>query len=188
MYKIYHFGNDREYSPFPFYKPPILGAFLSEKVAFKHLFNMKMSDILKRDSSRGGVTMTCYVTRIATVEIPVTDIEKSATWYAKTLNLAVQHKTSHEAMLSFNAKGVAGIYLVKTEEPTRLQFVNTTTSVKHSVIDFYTYNLEGFYEQLQANGVEVGKLTIQNGFGGFGFKDPDGNLLGATNIVQLGQE
>jgi len=132
--------------------------------------------------------MPCYVTRIATVEIPVTDIERSTTWYAKTLNLAVQHKTSNEAMLSFNAKGVAGIYLVKTEEPTRLQFVNTATAVKHSVIDFYTYNLEGFHGYLKDNEVEVGELTIQNGFGGFGFKDPDGNLLGATNIAQLGQE
>ncbi|MBD8069435.1 VOC family protein [Bacillus sp. PS06] len=132
--------------------------------------------------------MPSYVTRIATFELPVTDIEESVNWYAKMLNLVVQHKTEHDAMLSFNAKGIASIYLVRTDDPKRIHFENTQTKVIHSVIDFYTYNLEGFHKFLQDNGVDVGPLNVQGEFGGFGFKDPDGNLLSATNIVQIGQE
>jgi catechol-2,3-dioxygenase len=132
--------------------------------------------------------MPSYVTRIATFEVPVSDVEASANWYAKMLNLVVQHKTDHDAMLTFNAKGVASIYLVRTDDSKRIFFENTNTNVTHSVIDFYTYDLEGFHQFLQENGVEVGVLNVNGEFGGFGFKDPDGNHLSATNIAQLGQE
>ena len=133
--------------------------------------------------------MPCYVTRIATIEIPVKDLETSVNWYSKTLNLVVQHKTENDAMLSFNAKSVPTMYLVRTDAKARLSFDNTNTETTHSIIDFYTYNLEGFYESLKEAGVEVGTITMnERGFGGFGFKDPDGNQLGATNIAHLGQE
>ncbi|MFC4321974.1 VOC family protein [Litchfieldia salsa] len=132
--------------------------------------------------------MPCYVTRISTIELPVTNIETSVNWYAKMLNLVVQHKTEHDAMLSFNAKGVASIYLVRTDDSKRNFFENTHTNVTHSVIDLYTYDLEGFYQFLQDHNVEVGELNLTGEFGGFGFKDPDGNHLSATNIAQLGQE
>ena len=133
--------------------------------------------------------MPCYVTRIATIEIPVREIETSVNWYSKTLNLVVQHKTDQDAMLSFNAKSVPTMYLVRTNAEARLSFDNTNTDITHSIIDFYTYDLEGFYETLKEAGVEVGTInTNERGFGGFGFNDPDGNLLGATNIAHLGQE
>jgi hypothetical protein len=58
------------------------------------------------------------------------------------------------------------------------------------VIDFYTNDLNGFYNFLIEQGVQVRKLNIniEIGFGGFGFEDPDGNLLSACNAIQQGQE
>ncbi|WP_078543506.1 VOC family protein [Litchfieldia alkalitelluris] len=132
--------------------------------------------------------MPNYVTRISTIEIPVSNVEKSAHWYAKTLNLFIEHQSDQDAMLSFNAKGIPSIYLVQTNDDRKISFENTNTNVTHSVVDFYTYNLEGFYQFLKDSGIEVGPLNVNGEFGGFGFKDPDGNLLSATNIAHLGQE
>ncbi|MCA1031298.1 VOC family protein [Bacillus timonensis] len=133
--------------------------------------------------------MSSFVTRIATIELPVSDLETAANWYAKHLNMIVQHKSENEAMLSFNAKGVPTLFLVRTEDEKRMDFTNSRNGVTHSVVDFYTYDLKGFHEYLRESGVEVGKLNMMNEkFGGFGFKDPDGNSLSATNVQHLGQE
>lgn len=132
--------------------------------------------------------LTKFVKRISSVEIPVTDLEASVEWYTKHLGLSVQFQGDLFAMLTFNAVGVPGVFLCKTESGDTLQFKNTNTDVTHSIIDFYTKDLAGFHQYLNDKGIETGQLNMQDGFGGFGFKDPDGNLLGATKAVQRGQE
>lgn len=131
--------------------------------------------------------MKKYVTRISSVEVPVSNLESSIEWYTKIIGLEVQHKDSHSAMLTFNEVGVPGVFLVETESMEKLQFKNTRTDINHSVIDFFTSDLEGYYNFLIEQGIEVGKLNMHSGFGGFGFKDHDGNILSACNAIQKGQ-
>ncbi|HEU5138700.1 MAG TPA: VOC family protein [Bacillales bacterium] len=126
------------------------------------------------------------ISKIATVEIPVSDLDRSVKWYTEKLNLHLDFKGDQNAMLLFNKKGTPSIFLVETHEESRLSFLNSNTGVTHSVIDFYTEDLKGFYEYLKGQDVEVGSYNADpddpNGFGGFGFKDPDGNWLSACNV------
>lgn len=87
----------------------------------------------------------------------------------------------------FNNQNAPSIYLVKTENFKGLSFKNMNNDVIHSVIDFYTPLLNEFYTWLKERHVEVYPIQTNNGKGGFGFKDPDGNILGATNIVNMDQ-
>jgi catechol 2,3-dioxygenase-like lactoylglutathione lyase family enzyme len=129
-----------------------------------------------------------YITRISAVEVPVSNLVKSIDWYTRILGLEVQHKDLKTAMLTFNALGVPGVFLCETESNEKLQFINTNNDVTHSVIDFFTADLIGFYNFLIEQGVKVGKLNMNSDFGGFGFEDPNGNLLSACNAIQRGQE
>lgn len=133
--------------------------------------------------------MSSYITHIATVEIPVSNLEQSIEWYMDMLEVNVVFKGEQAAMLSFEEKGVPTLYLVETAEVNGLSFKNTHSDIVHSVIDFYTADLHGFYNSLVGKNVWVTPLNIdpEHGFGGFGFKDLDGNLLGATNVLHKGQ-
>jgi len=126
------------------------------------------------------------ITKIATVEIPVSNLERSIQWYTDVLKLKLNYKGEKEAMLLFHTKGSPTIFLVETNENRRLSFLNTNTGITHSVIDFYTPDLKGFYEYLKEKSVEVGTYNADQdnpkSLGGFGFKDPDGNCLSACNI------
>lgn len=126
------------------------------------------------------------ISKIATVEVPVSNLNHSIKWYTEKLNLHLDFKGDQNAMLLFNKKGTPSIFLVETHEESRLSFLNSNTGVTHSVIDFYTEDLKGFYEYLKGQDVEVGSYNADpddpNGFGGFGFKDPDGNWLSACNV------
>ncbi|MCU9612595.1 sigma-70 family RNA polymerase sigma factor [Caldibacillus lycopersici] len=132
------------------------------------------------------------VPRIATIEIPVTNLPKSIAWYSKLLGLKAVYQDENSCMLHLQGSsriGVPTIYLVKTEDERRLLFKNTFTGIIHSVIDFYIDDLERFHHYLQQEGVKVTNLNYFPGTkqGGFGFEDPDGNLLSATNVTHSGQ-
>jgi RNA polymerase sigma factor (sigma-70 family) len=132
------------------------------------------------------------VPRIATIEIPVTNIQQSVDWYYKMLGLKAVHQDEQAAMMHLQGGsriGVPTIYLVQTDEKTRLAFKNSNTGVIHSVIDFYIQDLERFHSFLKHEGVKVTTLNLfpNSNMGGFGFEDPDGNLLSATNVTHLGQ-
>ncbi|WP_347551897.1 VOC family protein [Pseudalkalibacillus hwajinpoensis] len=126
-----------------------------------------------------------HISKIATIEIPVTNLQRSVYWYTETLQLSLIHhdESSGTAMLSLSSKGEPTLYLVEVEEHTPLSFYNEKTKVTHSVIDFYTRNLHDYHAYLSEQGVEVGSLPIEAGKqGGFGFQDPDGNWLSVCNI------
>lgn len=133
--------------------------------------------------------MAHFISHIATVEIPVTDLQKSINFYTEMVGLTVESSGDHHAMLSFNLKSAPTLFLVETEDNQRLSFKNTSNNVEHSVIDFYTADLRSFYTWLQEQNVAVTTLNVhgENELGGFGFKDPDGNMLGASNILHRGQ-
>lgn len=129
--------------------------------------------------------MSKFIPHIATVEIPVSNLAQSIDFYTEILGVTVIFKGETQAMLSFEAKGVPTLFLVQTENQQRLSFVNSFTGVEHTIIDFYTENLAEFRQWLMERKVEVGSLNVnaENGLGGFGFKDPDGNMLSACNIL-----
>lgn len=134
--------------------------------------------------------MSKFISHIATIEIPVTNLKKSIEFYTEIIGVQVESSGEKFAMLSFHSKGVPTIFLVQTGETNGVSFKNTNNDIVHSVIDFYTSDLNSFYDWLKENNVEVGTLNIsnENGFGGFAFKDPDGNLLSACNVLHSGQE
>ncbi|MHA6532426.1 VOC family protein [Paenibacillus sp. BAC0078] len=131
--------------------------------------------------------MNPFVKSIATLEIPVTLIEQATEWYVKFLGVQIQHESGHDAMLQLpGAPGAPQLYLVAAGDQTeRLFFQNGNTGTTHGIIDFYTPELESFHHYLIENGVTVTGIHYFNGsdgFGGFGFSDPDGNHFGATNL------
>jgi RNA polymerase sigma-70 factor (ECF subfamily) len=133
------------------------------------------------------------VPRIATIEIPVSNLKRSIEWYCKILGAKVVHETETDAMLHLqgsNKVGVPTLFLCQTDDlSNKLGFLNTNTNIRHSIIDFYVPDLVRFHKFLSDQGVNVGKLNynIGDGLGGFGFSDPDGNLLAACNITHQGQ-
>jgi len=133
-----------------------------------------------------------HILGVATIEIPVTHVRESIEWYEEYLGTTTLHATDSAAMLGFqegNPAVLPTLYLVKTSGTERLSFVNSSTDISHSVIDFYVPNLQAFHSFLSGNGVEVTELKVSpdsNGYGGFGFRDPSGNLFGATNIIHTG--
>ncbi|WP_377890635.1 VOC family protein [Alkalihalobacillus sp. R86527] len=133
--------------------------------------------------------MSTFISHVATVEIPVKNLQTSIAFYQEVLGVELHFQGDRNAMLTFNKKGVPTIFLVETASTESISFHNSHTEVIHSIIDFYTHDLEGFYHWLKEKQIEVGSYNANpdNGFGGFGFKDPDGNLLSATNILHPGQ-
>lgn len=133
--------------------------------------------------------MSRFISHIATVEIPVSDLNKSVEFYVNVLGVTVLSNDGKQAMLSFAAKGVPTIFLVETTDDRRLTFTNTNKQIEHSIIDFFTPDLHAFYNWLKEQGISVSELNIdeKSGLGGFGFKDPDGNQLSACNILHPNQ-
>lgn len=134
------------------------------------------------------------VPRIATIEIPVSNLKNSIAWYSKILGTKAVFEDDHSAMLHLqgsNQVGVPTLFLVQTDEVTPLAFNNTHTGVKHSVIDFYIQDLERFHRFLQDEKVTVTNINYfpdMPKLGGFGFEDPDGHLLSVCNVTHSGQE
>jgi RNA polymerase sigma factor (sigma-70 family) len=134
------------------------------------------------------------VPRIATIEIPVSNLDLSISWYSKFLGTKVIHQDPTSAMLMLqggNRIGVPTLYLVQTNDANRLSFKNTNTNTTHSVIDFFLPHLDRFHSFLTNENVEVTGINYIEGtpgYGGFGFKDPDGNSLSVCNVTFRGQE
>ena len=126
-----------------------------------------------------------YVWCVASVEIPVRNLQKAIAWYTETFGMKVLGAPIGDwesAMLYLDEGerlGVPNFYLVETEDEQRLTFLNTYTNVTHSVIDFYSANVEPIIAGLRNRGVKMN--------GSSGFFDPDGNSLAISHIVHQGQ-
>ncbi|WP_268625251.1 hypothetical protein [Paenibacillus alvei] len=75
--------------------------------------------------------------------------------------------------------GVPNLYLVENQDEQRLAFTNTYTDVTHSVIDFYSANVEEMLIGLRSRNVMMNGVS--------GFFDPDGNSLAVCSAVHHGQ-
>lgn len=125
------------------------------------------------------------INKVATIEIPVTNIQRSVYWYKEILQLHLLHHDENfgTAMLSLTSKGAPTLYLVEVEEMSPLAFYNQRTGITHSIIDFYTNDLKSYHKYLLDQGVDADPLEVKDGApGGFGFRDPDGNRLSVCNI------
>lgn len=136
------------------------------------------------------------ILRIATIEIPVSDLKSAYAWYQKILGLKGPddfRDSWKEVMLQFHehAAGAPTLFLVQTDAADRLRFFNSNYGHTQSIIDFYVEDLGAFHRHLQSLGVTTNRESVvlrPGEISGFGFVDPDGNSLGATNAVFAGQE
>lgn len=139
--------------------------------------------------------MSVPVPRITSIEIPVSNLKRAVNWYNQILGLTLLGEFQDswkEAMMQFPGQvtGVPTIYLVQTDSNDRLGFYNTNRGYTQSIIDFHVPDLSAFHQQLQSHGVKTNRehlVLAQGEISGFGFFDPDGNSLGATNAVFQGQ-
>jgi catechol 2,3-dioxygenase-like lactoylglutathione lyase family enzyme len=134
---------------------------------------------------QAAATRPALVGRITTVEVPVSDLSRAIAWYERHLGLTVTWRGEHEASLALPSSGpehgAPALFLVQTEDETRLGFRNTRERFLQSVIDFYTPDLAGLHARLEGAGVDVNPLLP--GARGFGFRDADGNSLGAHSVA-----
>jgi catechol 2,3-dioxygenase-like lactoylglutathione lyase family enzyme len=117
-----------------------------------------------------------FVRRITTVEVPVADLTRAIDWYVQKLGLTVGWRGEHEATVAL-PEGTAHLFLVETADPERLRFQNSRYGYTQSIVDLYTSDLAGLHAYLCEHGVDVNDL--QPGAKGLGFRDLDGNSLGA---------
>ncbi|MDB5053710.1 MAG: polymerase sigma factor [Bacilli bacterium] len=137
----------------------------------------------------GGLTINPdahpYIWRVAGVEIPVSDLKKAVVWYAEIFGMKVlgELKDDWEAAMLYldggERIGVPNFYLVETADEQRLAFVNSNTNITHSVIDFYSSNVNLMLTDLRVRKVQLNGTS--------GFFDPDGNSLAVCNAVHQGQ-
>ena len=125
--------------------------------------------------------MSERVARITTIEVPVADLGRAIAWYERHLGLRLAWRGEHEAAVAPPHAGAdapaPSLFLVETEDDARLGFRNTRRGYLQSVVDFYTPDLAGLHARLEGAGVDVNPLTPDAR--GFGFRDADGNSLGA---------
>lgn len=125
---------------------------------------------------------TSKILKITTIEVPVSDLARSIQWFTDVLGFVAKWQGADSAMVHLPEGDSPSLYLVRTEAPERLKFQNTSSGVKHSVIDFYTEDLAGLHALLTQKSATV--TALKPGARGFGLKDPDGNLFGVTDIRQ----
>lgn len=124
--------------------------------------------------------MPLRILGVVTVELPVSDLERSVDWYEGVLGFRCTWKGETSAMLAAPEGVSLRLFLVRTEDPRRLAFRNTGTGVEHGVVDFRTRDLAGCHRALKERGLPVAEL--KPGAHGFGFQDPDGNHLGMCDV------
>jgi catechol 2,3-dioxygenase-like lactoylglutathione lyase family enzyme len=120
---------------------------------------------------------SAQVTRITTIELPVADLDRAVAWYGRHLALTTTWRGEHEAGMAIAAGDPVGLFLVQTAASERLTFHNSRHNHTQSIVDFFTPDLAGLHARLKREGVDVNDLST--GARGFGFRDADGNSLGA---------
>ena len=108
-------------------------------------------------------------------QIPAEDIERAKDFYVSKLGLKVAMDESPN-MLFLEAGNKSKIFIYKREK----------TKADHTVLGFFTEDVEGTAKKLKANGIELERyegMTDENGFASRGemkiawFKDSEGNII-----------
>jgi catechol 2,3-dioxygenase-like lactoylglutathione lyase family enzyme len=117
--------------------------------------------------------------KVVTIEVPVRDLERAVAWYRSVLGFEQVSSEGFSALLRPPGGQGPRLFLVETLDGRRLAFSSTRTGVVHSTIVFYTADLQAFHDRLVALRVHADEL--KPGAHSFGFRDPDGNRLGASD-------
>ena len=121
---------------------------------------------------------------IASVEIPVSDLERARDWYAEHLGFEQEWGDEHHALLA-NGAGPK-VLLVQADPAQRLGFDCPATGLRHAVIDLRTDDLDAMHDRLSGAGVDADPLDQPaNDWAprGFGFTDSEGNRLAAFSYA-----
>jgi len=130
---------------------------------------------------------TCPSIRLSTVEIPVENLDRAASWYRRVLDMNQTWSDDGHALLEPSQKagkfldlGVK-VLLVLTAAAERLAIRNSRTGVVHGVLDVETDDLAGLHALLRSRGVALdplGEPVNEWAPRGFPFQDSEGNVFG----------
>lgn len=120
--------------------------------------------------------------KIGSIFIPVTDIEKSTSWYEKYLG--VKKIDSWEDGAGFYLPtGSTQLALVKVESPQPTEFI-IKGNQKNSYYNFVVDDIEIALQHFKNNGVVTTEIEDFGGMKFFDFFDLDGNPFSAVNEVE----
>ncbi|MBH9965235.1 glyoxalase [Bacillus sp. MKU004] len=113
--------------------------------------------------------------RVGTTYIPVSDVEKAASWYSATLEAVLNYKDEEKAILELANHS---LFLVKAKEGETANFQDHNGRIRFSM----TFEVEGMealnslHSELNRKGIMVGDIENRGHAGrNFVFTDLDGN-------------
>ena len=116
---------------------------------------------------------------VGSIFIPVTDVQKSASWYIN--NLGVEKIDGWEAGAGFYfPNGSTQLALIKVDVPQPTEFVIQDRK-KNVYYNFVVQDIEAAHKHLAGNGVVTTAIEDFGGMRGFDFFDPDGNPFSVVN-------
>ncbi|GAB6928671.1 hypothetical protein JCM10914A_26540 [Paenibacillus sp. JCM 10914] len=121
--------------------------------------------------------MTTTSHRIAVIQWPVKDVERSLRWYQDVLGLSLTFPYTPGDPAAWLCLGESGFGLVQAKEVPRLAFTDIQGQLQ-SIVQFQVNDIHGIYQQLQAKQVKVSAMKfIEDGGHSFSFNDLDGNTV-----------
>lgn len=119
--------------------------------------------------------MSGKLLRVGTVYVPVTDVERSARWYADQLDAEISHLDEDKAIVNLAGQS---FFLVKAAEGERLNFIDVHGEERFSL----TFEVDGLdalqsvHAAFTSKGIRAGNIEDRGHAGrNFVFADPDGN-------------
>ncbi|EMR07259.1 putative enzyme [Bhargavaea cecembensis DSE10] len=119
--------------------------------------------------------MSGKLMRVGTVYVPVTDVERSARWYADQLDAEISYRDEDKAIANLAGQS---FFLVKAAEGERSNFIDVHGEERFSL----TFEVDGLdalqsvHAEFKAKGIRVGEIENRGHAGrNFVFADPDGN-------------
>jgi catechol 2,3-dioxygenase-like lactoylglutathione lyase family enzyme len=114
------------------------------------------------------------ITRIDTVFVPVTDLERSEKWYMAMFNFKVIFRSSNGEYVGFQFKDASSATALTIHKVDRMPESN------HIAFNFYTSDVDVSHAFMKAHNVEVTDIEGGDGMRFFDCKDPDGNQIGVV--------
>lgn len=111
--------------------------------------------------------------------VPVSNLRRSAAWYAQMLGLEIIHTDEPEAIVMRMNDEKVSFCLVRSDEIKQPVFPKNNYGVGQ-YFNIHAKDVEGMHQQLKAKGADVGDIEDFDGFKGFSLTDPDGNRYGVT--------
>ncbi|ANY73044.1 VOC family protein [Paenibacillus ihbetae] len=113
--------------------------------------------------------------RVAVIQWPVKDVEKSLKWYQELLGVQLSFPYTPGDPAAWLCIGDVGFGLVQAEDIPRLQFTDSQGKLQ-PIVQLQVDEIQEVYRHLQNSGVTVSEMRyIEDGGYSFSFTDPDGN-------------